>query len=108
MVYEAMLAFCSRSSTSFGRFFAQAVQKSIEDRCEELFETIIRPVLIEEGSDVVFHGVKDDCVIISVQGMADTIRSETYDEGLPEEILEVIQTKIPEIKYIRKKFLFED
>jgi hypothetical protein len=40
--------------------------------------------------------------------MAETIRAETTDESLPEEILAVLQTKVPEVKYIRKKFLFED
>jgi Fe-S cluster biogenesis protein NfuA len=103
-----MLASVTRRSFSFGRFFTQAVQKSVDDRCEELFEKVIRPVLIEEGSDVLFHGVKDGCAIITIQGMAETIRSETTDESLPEEILAVLQTKVPEVKYIRKKFLFED
>jgi Fe-S cluster biogenesis protein NfuA len=103
-----MLATIGRSAGFLSRFFTAAVQKTVDQRCEEVFQTIIRPVLLAEGSDVTFHGVKDECAIITLYGMADTIRAETADDSLPEEILEVLQVKVPEIKYIRKKHISED
>jgi Fe-S cluster biogenesis protein NfuA len=101
----------ARSGLSVGTWLARGLteiaKKGIEQRCDEIFETVIRPILIQEGSDVIFHGIKDDCAIISLHGNAETVRAE-HDDSLPEEILEVLKAKVPEVKYIRKKFLFED
>ena len=94
------------SSGLISRAFSNAV-KTIEERCDEVFKNVIEPVLAKEGTEVFFHGVKDDCAIITITGNAETT-TEEWDQNLPEEILEVLQRSVPEVKYIRKKGLCED
>ena len=91
---------------TFWDFFADA-GKCIDERCDEVFRTIIDPVLEKEGTEVIFHGVKDDCAIIEINGNAATV-TEEWDQTLSDEILEILQKHVPEVKYIRRKLLFED
>lgn len=103
----AMLAFLRGSSSSFGRFFAGAV-KTLEERCDEVFRKVIEPVLEAEGTDVIFHGLQDDCAVITLDGNASTVTKLLDDKDLPKEILEIIQQHVPEVKAIRQKQIWED
>jgi Fe-S cluster biogenesis protein NfuA len=94
-------------SHSFSRFFATAVAASIDDRCADVFDKMIRPALMKEGADVTFHGVKDECVVVTLEGTAETSNPFEHN-GLIQEILQVLQTKVPEVKYIRQRFILQD
>jgi Fe-S cluster biogenesis protein NfuA len=104
-----MLARCSRTSGShfLARFFAEVAAKSIDDRCTDVFNKVIRPALMKEGADVTFHGVKDDCAVITLEGTAETTNPFEHN-GLVNEILQVLQIEVPEVKYCRQRFVLQD
>jgi Fe-S cluster biogenesis protein NfuA len=104
-----MIARLSRSfiSPSLSRFFTEAATKSIDDRCTEVFERLIRPALIKEGADVTFHGVKDECAVVTLEGTAETTNPFEHN-GLVREILRVLQVEVPEVKYCRQRFVLQD
>lgn len=103
-----MLAFLGKSSCGLGRQFATAVKRTIEERCDEIFRKVIEPVLEAEGTDVIFHGLQDDCAVITLDGNASTVTADLDDKDLPKEILEILQEHVPEVKAIRQKQIWED
>ena len=89
------------------RFFAVNV-KEIEKRCDEVFKTLIEPVLEKEGTYLTFHGIENDnCAVISLDGDALTDEGMLRDRDMPDQILRVLQVKVPEVQRIRHKFIME-
>ena len=84
------------------------MKRTIEERCDEVFRKLIEPVLEAEGTDVIFHGIHDDCAVITLDGNASTVTADLDDKDLPKEILEILQEHVPEVKAIRQKQIWED
>ncbi|KAH0786062.1 NifU-like domain containing protein [Histomonas meleagridis] len=95
------------SQNFLGLFFASTAKPEIEKKVDEIIEKIIRPVLLKEGSDIEFHGIQDDCAVITLSGNA-SIPDVDEAVDLKQEIADVIKLQIPEITRVREKMLFED
>lgn len=103
-----MLTNPSRTISQFSlRFFSKSIEE-IEKKCDEIVEKVISPALQKEGSDIIFHGIKDKCAIITLEGEASLCKCEQCT-AIPNEVLQAFQKCFPEdITSIRQKLDFED
>ena len=103
-----MLSFFKPSfrSLSLARFFSRSINE-IEKECDKILDKVVRPILQKDGSDVVFHGIKDGCAIITLEGEAGVCDCDEC-ANIPKEILQIFQQYLPEITSIRKKLDYEE
>lgn len=101
-----MLSSVSRIG-GFLRFFSADI-KAIEDKCNELFRTLIEPALEKEGIFLTFHGIEEgDRAVISLEGDALDEAGELRYREMPSHILDFLQERVPEVQRIRHKSLLE-
>lgn len=102
-----MLAHLRPSSSFLSRFLASSL-KEIESKCDELFRKVIDPALAKENIVVAFHGIEDgDTAVITLDGDAIDCLGGLRDKYLPDQILEVLNTCVPEVTRIRHKMQLE-
>lgn len=103
-----MLASFSKTPAKgiFSRFFALSKEQLVKE-CDEIIEKVVRPTLQQEGSDIIFHGIEDDCAVITLEGEAAICDCEKCS-AIPSEVLQLFQHYYPEITTIRRKLDYED